>query len=246
MKLLFFVLFLTLAALVGCDSPDAPDFFKSKGDEVTHEWRFDSLITVYNFNDAFDVSLVKDTVDYAVITCGKNLLDNMKWSFTDANRVDFGNGTDHSIVRNYDDVPKLELHYSYSDLNIYVNGSCHVHSDDSVDVKRIVFTGRIGSLNLVTNAEDFCLEVWFGTGRYNICGRSERFHCEPRYSAIVDADQLTVNKAYINNFSTGNVYVNPTDSLVAKIFWTGDIIYSGNPGIKLIENPGKGGLIKKK
>ena len=74
MKLLFFVLFLTLAALVGCDSPDAPDFFKSKGDEVTHEWRFDSLITVYNFNDAFDVSLVKDTVDYAVITCGKNLL----------------------------------------------------------------------------------------------------------------------------------------------------------------------------
>lgn len=245
MRLRFFGIIFFMAAFLGCDSPDVPDFCKSIGDEVTQEWHFNSLITVFHINDAFDVSLVKDTAEYAIVTCGKNLIDKVKWQITNPNTVEFTNDNACRIVRNYEGVPKVEIHYTYSDLNVYVNGSCRVHSSDSVDVKRVVFTERIGNLDIITNAPEFVLEVWFGTGRYYVSGKTDCFRCEPRYSAIVDASQLSVKKAFVDNYSTGDVYVNPTDSLTAKIFWTGDIIYGGNPGIKLLENPGKGGLIKK-
>lgn len=245
MRIRFFTLVVWLAAIFGCDSPDAPDFFKSIGDEVTEVWRFDSLITLYNFNDAFDVSIVKDTADFAVVTCGKNLIDKVKWSFAGANTVDFDNENEYRIVRKYEGVPKVELHYSYPELNIYLKGSCRVHSSDSVDVRRIVFTNRIGNLDVITNSPTFVLEVWFGTGKYFVKGKCENFRCQPRYSAIVDASQLSVKKAYIDNYSTGDVFVNPTDSLVANIFWTGDIIYGGNPAVELLEKPGKGGLKNK-
>ena len=244
-KLLSAVMMFAAFGSTGCDNPDAPDFFKSIGDEVTQEWHFDSLITVFRVKDNFDVSLVKDTADYAIVTCGKNLINKVKWEFSGANTVEFTNDNAYRIVRNYEGVPKIEIHYSYSDLNIYANGSCRLHSSDSVDVKRVVFTERIGNLDLITNAPELILEVWFGTGRYNVRGKTDCFRCEPRYSAIIDASQLSVKKAFVDNYSTGNVYVNPTDSLTDKIYWTGDIIYSGNPGIKLLENPGKGGLIKK-
>ena len=244
-KLLSAVMMFAAFGSTGCDNPDAPDFFKSIGDEVTDTIRFEDFITLYQIDDAFDISLVKDTVDYAIITCGKNLKDKVKADFLGDHTVSCTNGNEYRIVRNYQGVPKLELHYTYTELNIYLNSSCKVHSDDSVDVRRVVFTGRAGNLDLITNCYDFCLEVWFGTGTYSVRGRSESFHCEPRYSAIIDASQLMVQKAFINQFSTGDVYVNPTDSLTAKIYWTGDIIYSGNPVINLLENPGKGGLIKK-
>ncbi len=244
-KLLSAVMMFSVVVTTSCDNENAPDFFKSIGDEVTQEWHFDSLITVFRINDAFDVSIVKDTADFAVVTCGKNLIDKVKWEFAGANTVEFTNDNACRIVRNYEGVPKIEIHYTYSDLNVYVNGSGRVHSSDSVDVKRVVFTERIGNLDIITNAPEFVLEVWFGTGRYYVRGKTDCFRCEPRYSAIVDASQLSVKKAFVDNYSTGDVYVNPSDSLTAKIFWTGDIIYSGNPGINLLENPGKGGLIKK-
>ena len=245
-RLLSALMIATAVGSTGCNNENAPDFFKSIGDEVIDVWHFDSLITLYRLNDAFDVSLVKDTADFAIITCGKNLLNKVKWRFDGANTVACENENEYRIVRNYEGVPKLEIHYTYTDLNIYVNGSCKVHSSDSVDVKRIVFTERIGNLDLITNAPEFVLEVWFGTGRFNVRGKCERFRSEPRYSAIIDASQLSVKKAIIDQYSTGNVYVNPTDSLTAKIFWTGDIIYTTNPVINLLENPGKGGLIQKK
>ncbi|MBO4243606.1 MAG: DUF2807 domain-containing protein [Bacteroidales bacterium] len=245
MRSRFFGLIISLAALCGCDNPNAPDFFKSVGDEVTDTTFFDDFVTLYNIDNSFDISIVKDTVDYAVVTCGKNLIDKVKADWTEPHAISFTNGNEYPIVRNYEGVPKAELHYTYPGLNIYLNASCKVHSQDSVDLCRIVFTDRAGNLDLITNANDFCLEVWFGTGTFNVRGRSEIFRCEPRYSSIIDASQLSVKKAFINQFSTGDVFVNPTDSLIAKIFWTGDIVYKGNPAVKLLENPGKGGLINK-
>ncbi len=246
MRTRFLVLILCLLTLGGCDNPNAPDFFKSIGSEVTDTIFFEDFVTLYNIDDAFDISLVKDTVDYAVITCGENLIDKVKPTCTETHAISFTNENEYRIVRNYEGVPKAELHYTNSGLNIYLNSSCKVHSEDSVDVHRLVFTDRTGDLDIITNAKDFRLSVWMGGGTFKIRGRSESFHCEPRYSAIIAASQLLVKKAYIDNYSTGNVYVNPTDSLTAQIFWTGDIIYSGNPGIKLLDHPGKGGLINTK
>lgn len=246
MRSRFFGLIISLAALCGCDNPNAPDFFKSVGDEVTDTTFFDDFVTLYNIDNSFDISIVKDTVDYAVVTCGKNLIDKVKADWTEPHAISFTNGNEYPIVRNYDGVPKAELHYTYSGLNIYLNASCKVSSSDSVDVSRFVFTGRAGGLDVITNSTILSLDIWMGTGFYNVRGKTDCFCSEPRYSAIIDASNLEVKKAIINHYSTGDVFVNPSDSLVAKIYWTGDIIYKGNPGIKLLENPGKGGLINQK
>ena len=35
------------------------------------------MITLLNVKDAFDVYLVKDTINYVIITCGENLIDKI-------------------------------------------------------------------------------------------------------------------------------------------------------------------------
>ena len=104
MRSRFFGLIISLAALCGCDNPNAPDFFKSVGDEVTDTTFFDDFVTLYNIDDAFDISLVKDTVDYAVITCGENLIDKVKPTCTEPHAISFTNVNEYRFVRYYEGV----------------------------------------------------------------------------------------------------------------------------------------------
>ncbi|MCQ2973412.1 MAG: DUF2807 domain-containing protein [Bacteroidales bacterium] len=238
------ILFLLLLLFNGCDNSNAPDFFKSVGKEVSKTIYFDNLITLLNVKDAFDVYLVKDTIDYITITCGENLIDKIDAKLSDEHTIELTNENEFRIVRNYNGIPQAEVHYK-TITNVYAYGSAKVVSKDTIDIERYVFTERVGELDVIVKSPQIIVNVWFGTGNYKVRGVCNDFYTEPRYSSIINAEELIVNNAHIDTYSSGNVYVNPQDSLIANIYWTGDIIYQGNPFVKLIEKQGKGKIINK-
>ena len=235
--------FLTAAAVVSqsCDNKNLPDFMKSEGAMVSDT----IVVKPYKdliINNNFHVELVKGTSDYIVVEYGENLIENVSVKYDEASSsVSVSDDTKFGMVRNNQAVPKIKCSFSLL-CNIFAHASVIISSDDSVDVRQYVFDGFIGGLDVVSNAPQLRLEVADGTGCYKMTGKTDCLDIEAHYTSIVETEGLEARVAHVESHSTGNVFVNATDTVYAEIHHTGDVCYKSGAVPVLVARKGKGSL----
>lgn len=224
-----FLLLLIVLTINACDNQNVPDCLKKRGDMTFFEKKVENFNNIEMY-DAFNVELIKDTFDLVEVECSNNLKQNIGIKVDTLERKLIINDDSFcGIVRNNSDMPNLKIHYSNPISSFYIYGNSSVKSEDTVDIERYVFTSRAGKLNVLNNCRNVGVDVWLGTGEFIIKGWADNFHCDARGTSKIDVSQLAVKTADVETHSTGDIYVNVSDSIHCNFFWVGNVYCTQNP-----------------
>ena len=230
----YIFLLLTIIIFSTCDNQNVPDCLKKTGDIIKFNQPLDKFTAIFLY-DAFTAKLVKDTVNYLEVECGKNLKDNLGFKVDSTGLLTIHDDSFCGIVRNNSDMPSVTIHYTQPISDLYLYGNSYVYSTDSVNVARYVFTSRAGKLDVISNCDNVGVDVWLGTGEYTIKGKAKYFHSDARGTSKIDASELIAQKAVLETHSSCDMYVNISDSITCKFFWSGNIYTKNNPH-SIVEN----------
>ena len=242
-RIAFSISVLILLALSCKDDP----CFKGAGDSVTEKRSLKSDIRSILLYDNIRLDIYIDTVNFVEITGGENIIDFIMTD-VDGTELSLRNENKCSFLRDFDQEFKVRLHISdFSKL--YYNGSGNVTMHDT----------------LVRN--DFTYESESGAGDLKLlvkAGEYIRLKCVDSFSEIImygsAPDQFIYNdgtgwirnenlssiRSYIENKSTGDCIVTVKEHLQCSLIGIGNIRYHGDPFVNIIENSGKGSVIKEK
>jgi hypothetical protein len=239
---LLFLLFFYLS-INSCKKDNSFDCLNRTGEEAT-ESRVLANFNVIDVNHNLQLFLVQDTVNYAVIKGGKNLISSIETSIVD-NTLIIKNNNNCNFTRSYKRQLIIYLHFKKMDELIYRG------------------TGPITSVNTIVN-ESFTFNCWEGTDTVNlnldaplvyanihtgvadliVKGNTNQLFAYARSSGTFRMQQFICKNVYTNNISSRNHYFYVQNKLEALVQYVGNTYYKGNPAevIKTENNQGK--LIK--
>jgi len=84
-----------------------------------------------------------------------------------------------------------------------------------------------------------------GSGNIKLAGNADVLKCEIAGSGNLNGDELKATATHANIAGSGNVKVHAVSEIHAKIVGSGDVIYTGNPGIEKLKSVGSGTIKKK-
>lgn len=127
---------------------------------------------------------------------------------------------------------------------VSLSGSGNVESKSTIEVSN--FKAKLsgsGDLKLDVNATDFEINL-SGSGDVVLSGNSDNFTSKMSGSGDIDATNLITKKANLTISGSGDMIVNCSDSLYARVSGSGDIAYKGNPQSKDTKVIGSGEISK--
>jgi hypothetical protein len=215
------------------------------GDPATKEFIFSNDIWVAEIENIFEIKIIQDTINKAVVTCGENLMPDMDIYETD-HVIYLNHHVDFDWTRDYEKI-KLTLHLSRvpwlnirKPVSLSTIGTIYTdHFDAVVWTQFSEITANIVADNfmLVISLDDF--------GKYKITGTSNTAYIETGGSGFVDCGGLKSEKCFIKQQSIADSYVNVTKELSVQFKERGNIYYTGNPDtIIYLNQPISGKLIK--
>ena len=239
-KLVSIALIAPLFLLAGCQK----EGFFNAGKTVTQRIELNNTIADVTINSMFEITLVQDTENYALVTCGENLQPEVNLSSKENSLL-----LSHSIIfnwtRSYEKV-KVELHLK--ELPSFI-----VHKPVLLKTKGVFkgeqfsITGRAAYAEVDVNIDASTCSIdmgWHGFGLYKISGKATeaKFYCYG--SARIEAQSLETEKCKVVQSSIDNVYVTATNALEVLIEKSGNVYYTGNPTITY-STSSSGKLIKR-
>lgn len=243
MKLNQYLALLLLGVLfMQCNKPDAPDLFKSAGKRTT-ESRVVPPFTEIELHNDVHLTIVPDTFCSVVITCGKNLMPEIKSEVTN-NRLILRNKNQCNWVRDLDPDIQATVHVKSLSYIYYKGASGNIYCSDTLTGNSFLldaFEGN-GSVNLLLDYNRIFLKLHTGSSDITAVGKChEGFIYANSYGPLDCKLLITENMTVINN-GTHNCYVTAKNHLNATLNYLGDIYYQGNPDIEVVCN-GRGRLI---
>jgi len=234
----------SLLILIACKK-DVCDCFESQGKVEQYQISLSYISRIEIFNQ-FDIYIQQDTVNKAIIECGKNMYELLKLDITDS-LLTLKNGNICDFLRKSDVVPKIYLHLTNLD-DIFVWGPSKIHSVDTLKFSHLLVRvyGDIGLIDLKLKCYFLWLEYWTATGDAYLSGETTFFTTFVNGFAHVHAFNFKSQYTNINQGSTGDYQVYVTDNLDVKLEDIGNIYYKGDPIINIIEKNSTGKLIKVK
>ena len=220
--------------------------FLDAGDTITKEIRIDSTFSSINIENIFDITLVNDTVNKVLVTCGENLQ-----SFVSIEARGGILHFDHSIKqkwsRSYEKI-KLEVHLTFGHtINIHEPISLKTKGIFTCNNFTIVDWGKVSEVDVNLDV-NFC-GIYMSSdnfGYYKVKGKAQASEIWGYGSAYVVADSLVTQNCHVLQRGIAEVKVNVTGQLSVSLEFTGDVYYTGNPTEVIIEKQtSTGRLIKK-
>ncbi len=235
---LFLMKFAILLIFINCSGI----FSKDDREIIRKEMRLDSFshVIVYGI---YDVELKQDTVHKLIIEGVEDYISDI--------RAQAENDT--LIIRDIqknifriEERPVLYLHFS--DINyLWTFNPVKVTSNDTLKLDWFYYypIGEIGEARLIVKCDFFGLDNSANTlGRFYISGTAHMARFYNRYGSSIYADSLRSRVVHVYNESVGDVYVN-ADSLLQVFIWgPGNIYYSGDPAVQIVEKRNTGQVIK--
>jgi hypothetical protein len=152
----------------------------------------------------------------------------------------------HKDLFRIEEKPTLCL--QFSDLaRLVTYNPVHVTNEDTLKLNRFYFypIGEIGEASLTVECNFFGLDNSANTlGRFYIRGRTHTAKFFNRYGSSIYADSLVSQIVQVFNESAGDVYVNAGELLEIYIWGPGNIYYSGDPVIEIVEKKDSGKVLK--
>lgn len=219
------IIILTIAALIGCDSDNAPDCLKSAGSETTLVFDLPEFnkMTIYN---EFKVYLTYGAEKNISITTGENLLSDITLEVVNGELI-VQNNSGCKWVRSYD-FPILEI--TTDDVNfIEIIGGSEIYSTNTLRYPVLFMKSKDsnGVINLDIDMVDFGVDGNEITN-YNVEGAATNLNLTfSSGDSRFEGSKLLVRNANIIHNGSNDIIVNVSETLTGIVGSTGDLTYVG-------------------
>jgi hypothetical protein len=235
-------LLVMLLILSSCNKENAPDCFQSAGAYKTVERSLDVFSTV-ELNDYIQYELCDTNYYGVVITSPGNLIPDIETEVNDG-KLTIHNRNTCNFVRSFK--KKITIRICAPTLLHVLNFSTgDIRTVNPIHVSRFLFENRqaAGLHQLEMDADTVDIKTHTGVCDVILTGNANEVFLFNQGLGILDARTLNASKAFVNNSSINNVYVNANDYLFSFIRSSGSVYYSGSPEIIDADIQGQGRLI---
>lgn len=226
----YIILTLTVLCFTQCK-----DEFLNSGDTVTKEFRITEPFNNIEITADFDIELVQDTVNKAIVSCGENLMNDVHVA-AENNNLTLAHDVKYNWSRDYSKI-QVKLHLkSISYIN--VRKPCHIFTTDTFKTDNFYFV----DWNKFTEM-DVCLDVYNmqivmssdNFGRYTLQGKAVNALLWQWGSAFILADSMKIQNCNVVHKSAGDVHVNVANELRISLKSVGNVYCSSKPDTVIIE-----------
>ena len=234
-----------LAFIFSCNKPTSPDAFKTAGKIVSEIRALNSFSDIDLFSN-IHLNLIKDTVEYAIIKAGKNLLPKIN-SNVSSNILTLKNTNTFNFLRSYKDSIIVDLHYKkLKHLKYY--GAGNITTIDTLREDEFSFESWYGSghsdFKIRTNVSSFGFHT--GIVDATVSGISNENRLYATEQGIIDCKKLSTKKTFCHNRGIASLYINASDEIGAEIYGEGNVYYSGIAKTNYLKTTSTGNLIYQK
>ncbi|GIQ61217.1 DUF2807 domain-containing protein [Flavobacterium collinsii] len=214
---------------------------KGNGNVVT-ETRTTSDYNAIKVSGFFDVDLVAGKEGKIIVKGEQNLLSAIKVEVEDNVLKVY---TEKGVNLSPSLGKKIEVIVPFETISaLTLSGSGDVQSKDPI--KSDKFLAKLsgsGNFNLAVNSTDLELNL-SGSGDVSLKGNTANFVTKLSGSGDIDAANLKSKNTDVTISGSGDIRVNCTESLTARVSGSGDIRYSGNPEKRDVKVSGSGSISK--
>jgi len=230
MKKLFLILCLCAMMFYGCEKDDFCNCLEGKGSDIT-ETRSLADFNILEMDNNVDIVLSPDSVNYALLTCGKNLADGITTEVIDG-RLVVKNLNRCNWLRDFRNKFTLEIHYK--NIGQIVNyGSGNLSCADTVrdPVLFVESWNGTGTLSFLLNNNEVYFKLHTGPGDIHASGISKYQYIYTAGNGFIKSAHLETDITHVNTKSTGDCEVNSKLQLAVNIEYNGNVYYKGEPEI---------------
>lgn len=240
-----FILTLILFSLLfSCKKPEERKCWKSAGEEssVTLDLPDFKKMTL---GPHIRFTLVQDTVCFAVVRGGKNLLNFITFEMPEDELIIL-NGNKCNFLRSYKKEVNVELHVREIDL-IQFEGTKELNCSNTLnqDYMSVVIRDGAGKFNLDINCFNLNFVITHGWGNFNLSGNVNYLKMEANGSGFGNAYSLVIHDSVnvVSNSSADLRIRAEAIPLRAQTNSIGNIYYRGIPSFLEFNRYGEGDLI---
>jgi len=228
-----YLLFLIITFVLTSCEKEA--FFKA-GKVVTREIELTGKISIIEVNSILEITLVQDTINKVLVTCGENLQPEIDIYLKDE-ILHLDNTIKNNWTRNYDKI-EIDLHLiSIPQLNIRKPSYITTRDTFKTNEFFLIDWGRFTEVDVTLDVNNCAIDVSGDDfGFYKVKGKSVNATFNGYGSSFFYADELEVQNCTVKQRSIGDIYVNVTNKLTVTIETTGRVFYFGNPIIERKNN----------
>lgn len=239
----YFLFTIGILLFNSCRKQNMCDCFKPRGETIIENRTVNNFTTLQVF-DKIDVYFTQDTAakNYSVkVVTGKHLMSSVTTEVSNGvlqirnlNKCNFVRGS-HNDVTVYVTSPPLKKFIQDGVGNLY---STNTITGDSI----IIYLRNSGDMHLHVNTNHFAGHM-HGVGDLYVDGSAPDLYSYSVGQGFVHAQNLSATTAYMYYSSNGEAHINVTGELTAVLPNTGNVYYSGNPGLVKKSGTGSGKLI---
>ncbi|MEO8150636.1 MAG: DUF2807 domain-containing protein [Bacteroidia bacterium] len=242
--LLPIALCLFLISFSSCKKDSFCNCLKSTGSTAT-EKRDLATFNKIEIDKNIDVFLVQDSVSYAKVTCGKNLLDGVSTEVSEG-RLTITNKNKCNWSRSFKNEFVVEVHCAEL-MEIIFSTSGDLTMLNQFKVDSLYMQSDIGSGSILMNLDS---RIFYGVLNTGVADLTVKGKVGGNYllangQGFIDTSELENGYAYLRSNATNDCKVRVTGQLDVEIEAIGNIYYYGDPHVvNLIKHSGTGKLIK--
>lgn len=229
------------SGLMTCGPGHGADCIKSTGPVVTQRREVaPGLVTVTAY-DNVDLRLVQDSLTYAEVRAGENLIDDIEFT-RQGDALEIANTSRCNWARRYDTPREVTLHLPRI-ANLFLRGQGNV-STVGPFVQDQAFCHLVGAGDFDLNFQVRYLNIdQYELGDFNLRGMADELNFTVGGSGRLFAQGLALKRCYfkLTRDSDGDAHVRPTDVLDGLVAGAGTLYYAGNPPTLGVRITGAGG-----
>jgi hypothetical protein len=239
---LFLVNSILVLILFSCNKDDQGSCFKMTG-EVISEKRILTVFDSIRLERRIELYLVPDTINYAEVEAGRNLLPKIRTDLQ-GNTLVIRNDNRCNWVRSYEIPVRVYLHHT--GIRHIVNfGTGKIISTDTLRSPEITLEFRDASsdVNLRVNNQRVHIIQHTGASDVKIFGKTGELSVYMSSLAWGDYRALAAAKVYVESRSAADCFVRATESYFFRLRAAGNIYYSASAPLLGKEVTGSGNLV---
>jgi hypothetical protein len=226
--------------IYGCKKENRFDLFKRTGKQIIEKRDLD-FFNVIDVNDNLDVYLVQDSLCFAEIKAGKNLVSNIKTK-VESNQLIINNNNKYNFTRSYQH--KIEIYIHFKQLNeLIYRGTGAISSINEIKNNSFTFNSWDGAdtVKLLLDVPVVYANIHTGVADLIVHGKSNQLYAYARGSGTFRMYNFKCQNVYTNNLSSSDHYFYAEKKIEALVQYVGNTFCKGNPQeiVKSETNNGK-------
>ncbi|WP_372751228.1 GIN domain-containing protein [Labilibaculum sp.] len=222
---------LAIVLFLGFTSCESLNPFEDEGEYTEQKVDLSGVTSIQNDN-TFEITLIEDDEEYLLLKGGENKLAKVSIEIDDNQAV-----IDHSQDNNITNLDLIEAEFHLKNLQtISVNAPADFTSNEELSGNRlninITSLSELVEMNLNLQYDSLYFHAYGSTaGGYEFSGSCPTASYVLNGIINIKASTLESNQVILAQNGTGEVHVWANTLLIANIYSSGDIYYTGNPEI---------------